>query len=380
MPNTESSNRINASASHGAPGRTDGDLVPTQDRASSQSRPTGLSASVGATAGPDANRGAAEEFQVQVDLVLGPRESGSRLDQALAARLPEFSRGCIRGWIEAGMVRVDGATRRARDRMQGGERIAVRAAIEPVGRCEPEPVPLRVLFEDEHLLVIDKPAGLVVHPAAGNWHGTLQNGLLYRDPTLDRLPRSGIVHRLDKDTSGLLVVARTPLAHKSLTEQLQARTVSREYRAVVVGELCGSGRVDAPIGRHPTRRTSMAVVPTGRPSVTDYQVLANYPGHSLLAVQLHTGRTHQIRVHMAHIQHPLVGDPVYGGRHKGAQPASRALSDIALQALRCFPRQALHAIRLSLIHPEQGRAMSWELPMADDLTYLIAALEAGRGD
>ncbi len=196
---------------------------------------------------------------------------------------------------------------------------------------------------------------------------------------LDRLPRCGIVHRLDKDTSGLLVVARTALAHKSLTEQLQARTVKREYRALVVGELLNAGQVDAPIGRHPTRRTSMAVVPGGRPSVTDYQVLAGYPGHSLLAVQLHTGRTHQIRVHMAHIGHPLVGDPVYGGR-QGHRRSPHGLSETALEALRCFPRQALHAIRLALVHPERGELVSWEVPMAQDMAGLIAMLEADGAD
>lgn len=346
----------------------------------------------------------ADPLSVAFDLVLDAADAGRRLDQALAARLPEFSRACIQGWIDAGMVQVDGGTRRARDRMHGGESILVRAAIEPIGRCEPEPVPLRVVFEDEHLLVVDKPAGLVVHPAAGNWHGTLQNGLLHRDPALDRLPRCGIVHRLDKDTSGLLVVARTALAHKALTEQLRARTVKREYRALVMGELCDAGQVDAPIGRHPTRRTSMAVVTGGRPSVTDYQVLAGYDGYSLLAVRLHTGRTHQIRVHMAHIGHPLVGDPVYGGRQgarRGRRQAGRqagcrtgnragnrtanqrpstGLSEQTQEAVRCFPRQALHALRLALLHPRTGELVSWEVPMAPDMAQLIAMLEADGGD
>jgi 23S rRNA pseudouridine1911/1915/1917 synthase len=329
--------------------------------------------------GPRSGDAFAAALLVEIDLVLDSADAGHRLDQALAGRLPEYSRSCIQGWIDAGMVRVDGGMRRARDRMHGGECIAVRAAIEPVGRCEPEPVPLHVIFEDEHLLVIDKPAGLVVHPAAGNWHGTLQNGLLHRDPTLDRLPRCGIVHRLDKDTSGLLVVARTALAHKSLTEQLQARTVKRDYRALVVGELPHAGQVDAPIGRHPTRRTSMAVVPGGRPSVTDYQVLAGYPGHSLLAVQLHTGRTHQIRVHMTHIGHPLVGDPVYGGRQGHRRPP-QGMSGTALEALRRFPRQALHAIRLALVHPERHELVSWEVPMAQDMADLIALMEADGAD
>ena len=317
----------------------------------------------------------AEVLAVECDLVLSAADAGQRLDQVLAQRLPEFSRSRIQGWIGEGNVRVDGERGRPRTLVRGGERVSVRASLEPVGRCEPEAVPLDILFEDEHLLVIDKPAGLVVHPAAGNWQGTLQNGLLYRDPGLDRLPRCGIVHRLDKDTSGLLVVARTPLAHKSLTEQLKARTLKREYRALVLGELVGGGRVDAPIGRHPTRRTSMAVVAGGRPAVTDYRVLCGYPGLTLLAVHLQTGRTHQIRVHMAHIRHPLLGDPLYGGRPR--LPAG--LSPMALAALRAFPRQALHAVRLGLVHPASGESMSWQAPLAADLKALLQVLDAEQG-
>ncbi|MGB5834944.1 MAG: 23S rRNA pseudouridine(1911/1915/1917) synthase RluD [Thiohalocapsa sp.] len=299
-------------------------------------------------------------------------EAGLRLDKVLAARLPEFSRSRIRNWIDAGMVHVDGCRAPARARLKGIEHVELRATLEAVGRCEPEPVDFDVVFEDEHLLVINKPAGLVVHPAAGNWHGTLQNGLLHREPALDRLPRSGIVHRLDKQTSGLLVVARTLLAHRSLTAQLQARSVKREYRALVVGEVVCGGRVDAPIGRHPTRRTAMAVVQGGRQAVTDYRVVVRYRGHSLLAVKLLTGRTHQIRVHMAHIRHPLVGDPVYGGR---ARPP-RGLPVDAAEALGRFRRQALHALRLGLIHPEYGEPLSWEVPMAKDLAELLHVLEA----
>ncbi|KAA6187728.1 23S rRNA pseudouridine(1911/1915/1917) synthase RluD [Thiohalocapsa marina] len=306
------------------------------------------------------------------DLTLDSADAGRRLDQALSARLPEFSRARIQGWIEDGAATLDGQRVRPRQRVHGGEQVRIRAHIEATARCLPEPVPLSVVFEDAHLLVIDKPAGLVVHPAAGNWQGTLQNGLLYRDPSLARLPRCGIVHRLDKDTSGLLVVAKTLRAHKSLTEQLQARTVKREYRALVVGELVSGGRVEAPIGRHPTRRTSMAVVADGRPAVTEYQVLQRYPGHTLLAVRLQTGRTHQIRVHMAHLRHPLVGDPLYGGRFRPPRGASAAMT----VALRDFPRQALHAIRLGLQHPEDGRPMSWECPLAEDFARLLQQLES----
>ncbi|MGD8207618.1 MAG: 23S rRNA pseudouridine(1911/1915/1917) synthase RluD [Thiohalocapsa sp.] len=307
-------------------------------------------------------------------MILDLAQNGWRLDQALASCLPEFSRSRIQGWIETGMVRVDGARCRPSTRVRGGERARIHALLEPVGECRPESLPLDIVFEDEHLLVINKPAGLVVHPAAGNWHGTLQNGLLHRDPALGLLPRCGIVHRLDKDTSGLLVVARTPLAHRSLTEQLQARTVTREYRALVVGELQEGGRVDAPIGRHPTRRTSMAVVPGGRPAVTEYRVLERYPGYTLLGVRLLTGRTHQIRVHMASLRMPLVGDPVYGGR----QHADRRLPEAARAAVQRFPRQALHALRLGLDHPARGEPVRWEVAMAPDLAELIELLGRER--
>ena len=321
---------------------------------------------------PDQDPASDDDRTVERDVLLDSGDAGRRLDQTLSQVFPEFSRGRIQAWIEAGMVRVDDAAGRSRQTVRGGERVRIRARLESVGLCEPEPVPLDLVFEDEHLLVIDKPAGLVVHPAAGNWSGTLQNGLLYRQPALAELPRCGIVHRLDKDTSGLLVVAKTLAAHKSLVEQLQARTVKREYRALVVGELVSGGRVEAPIGRHPARRTAMAVVSNGRPAVTDYRVLRRVAGHSLLAVQLQTGRTHQIRVHMAHIRHPIVGDPLYGGRPRPPRAASPDL----LAALSAFPRQALHAIRLGLLHPASGEPVQWEVPMASDLARLLERLEA----
>jgi 23S rRNA pseudouridine1911/1915/1917 synthase len=299
-------------------------------------------------------------------------QAGRRLDQALAELLPEFSRSRLQVWIDAGLVLIEGAPARARTKVRGGERVRLRAVLESDERFAPEPIALSIVHEDADLLVIDKPAGLVVHPAAGNWTGTLQNGLLHYDPSLARLPRCGIVHRLDKDTTGLLVVAKSSGAHRSLVAQLQARSVRREYRALVVGEPVSGGCVDAPIGRHPTRRTSMAVVAGGRQAVTDYRILRAFRGHTLLAVTLQTGRTHQIRVHMAHIRHPLVGDPVYGGRprpHKGMDPATA-------QALARFPRQALHAIRLGLAHPTTGEALSWEVPMAADMAALLQQLES----
>jgi 23S rRNA pseudouridine1911/1915/1917 synthase len=224
----------------------------------------------------------------------------------------------------------------------------------------PEDIPLEVLFEDESLLVINKPAGMVVHPGSGNWSGTLMNALLHRDPRLAGVPRAGIVHRLDKDTSGLLVVARTLAAQTDLVRQLQARTVKREYLAVAIGTLEGQGCVDAPIGRHPVQRTRMAVVQGGKPAITHYRVLACHAGATLLGCRLETGRTHQIRVHMAFLGHPLLGDPVYGRTVPG---------------LPDFPRQALHAARLGLIHPVSGASLFWEAPLPEDMQELLHALQ-----
>ncbi|MBK1720994.1 23S rRNA pseudouridine(1911/1915/1917) synthase RluD [Thiocystis violacea] len=293
--------------------------------------------------------------------------AGSRLDQALATLLPEFSRSRLQQWIEAGQVLVDETPRRCRDKVWGGESVRVQAELAASEDCQAQAIALDLVYEDAQLLVINKPAGLVVHPAAGNRDGTLQNALLHHAPSLATLPRAGIVHRLDKDTSGLLVVAKTLQAHKSLVEQLQARQVHREYRALVVGNLVAGGRVEAPIGRHPTQRTKMAVVPSGREAVTHFRVLAAFPGHALLAVELETGRTHQIRVHMAHIRHPLVGDRAYGARPR---PPAACHPDLTA-ALQGFPRQALHAIRLGLVHPETGAQMHWEVPMAEDLEGLL---------
>ncbi len=306
--------------------------------------------------------------RVQRELRVGVHQAGLRLDQSLAELMPEFSRSRVQRWIEAGQVLVDGTRRRPRDRVWGGEAVRLDAVLEPDTTDAPQPIPLQIVFEDDQLLVVHKPAGLVVHPAAGNRDGTLLNALLHRAPALGSVPRAGIVHRLDKDTSGLLVVAKTLEAHHALVRQLKERQVHREYRALVVGELVSGGSVDAPIGRHPIQRTRMAVVAGGRPALTRYRVLERYPGHSLLAVELETGRTHQIRVHLAHVQHPLVGDRVYGARPrppKGCQPALTA-------ALQQFPRQALHAIRLGLVHPGTGERLDWKLPMEADLEALLA--------
>ena len=305
---------------------------------------------------------------------IDPALAGARLDQALAALLPEFSRSRLQQWIESGQVLVNEAPRRCRDKVWSGDAIRLDALLAASDRCAAQAIALDLVFEDAHLLVINKPAGLVVHPAAGNPDGTLQNALLHHAPALATVPRAGIVHRLDKDTSGLLVVAKTLAAHKSLVEQLQARQVHREYRALVVGEMVTGGRIEAPVGRHPTQRIRMAVVANGKPAVTHYRILERYSGHTLLGVELETGRTHQIRVHMTHLRHPLVGDRTYGGRPRPPRGCDPELT-VGLQG---FPRQALHAIRLGLNHPASGIPLVWEIPMAPDIEDLLALFRRER--
>jgi 23S rRNA pseudouridine1911/1915/1917 synthase len=298
--------------------------------------------------------------------------AGGRLDAALARLLPQYSRSRLQRWIDAGQVQVDGLAADRSRRVLGGERIRVEAEFEAstaVG-AETPGVPLSIVHQDKSIFVIDKPPGLVVHPGAGNRHGTLQNALLALDPALARVPRAGIVHRLDKDTSGLLVVARTPAAQSALVAALAARDIGREYLALCYGLMTGGATVDAPIGRHRTLRTRMAVRPDGREAVTHYRVERRYRAHTLARVRLETGRTHQIRVHLAHAGYPIVGDPVYGGRRRipaGASPA-------VLAALASFHRQALHAARLELEHPLTGKPLVFEAPVPPDLARLLAAL------
>ena len=300
--------------------------------------------------------------------------AGRRLDQALAALFPDYSRSRLQVWIREGRVTVDGKVRAQRHKVSEGKQLVLRAVEEAQVECVPQPVPLRILFEDEHLLVIDKPAGLVVHPAAGNPDGTLQNGLLYHDPSLARLPRAGIVHRLDKDTTGLMVVARSEPAYQRLVAALARREIHREYRALVVGRLRAPGTVDQPIGRHPTVRTRMAVNPLGKPAVTHYEPLEAFREHTLLRVRLETGRTHQIRVHMAYIRHPVFGDPVYGGRLQLPSGADEELKAL----MRSFGRQALHARRLILRHPVDERELRFEAPIPQDMGELLEALRRHR--
>jgi len=296
---------------------------------------------------------------------------GLRLDQALARLLSDHSRSRLQTWIRDGRVRVDGEASDPKRKLRGGETLAVLEAEAPAqSDVVPEDMPLNIVHEDASLLVIAKPAGLVVHPGSGNWSGTLMNGLLFRVPALAGLPRAGIVHRLDKDTSGLMVVAKTLPAQTDLVRQLQARTVKRQYLALAWGEVARDGIVDAPMARHPSQRTKMAVVPGGKPARTRYRVLEHFPGMTLVECSLETGRTHQIRVHMASIKHPLVGDPVYGPRHP---PLAAPL------VARTFPRQALHAFRLGLIHPESGEEMNWEMPAPEDFQGLLLGLRGGEG-
>ncbi len=295
---------------------------------------------------------------------------GMRLDRAAAILFPDFSRGRLQKWLRSGELTVDGQLLKLTYRMGGGETLQLDAQPESQDEVLAEDIPLDVIHADDDLLVLNKPAGLVVHPAAGNPDGTLQNGLLYFDPDLAIVPRSGIVHRLDKDTSGVMVVARSLRAHNSLVAQLQTRTMSRIYETVVSGDTETKGTIDAPIGRHPVDRKRMAVVRSGKAAVTHFRLIRRFAGISYLEVSLQTGRTHQIRVHMQHIGHPLVGDPVYGKSVRKAKGLSVALT----KAIRGFPRQALHARRLSLVHPADDRPVSFEAPRPADLEALLATL------
>jgi len=297
-------------------------------------------------------------------------QAGMRLDQAAAELFGDFSRARLQKWIRGGQLRVDGEVLKPTYRVHGGEWLELDAETEYRDDVKPERIPLEILHADDDIIVLDKPAGLVVHPAAGNPDGTLQNALLNFDPRLAGLPRAGIVHRLDKDTSGVMVVARSLRAHSSLVEQLQTRQMSRVYRAVVMGEIIAGGTVDAPIGRHPVDRKRMAVVGSGRPAVSHYRVIERFQGLTHIEVALETGRTHQIRVHMAHIGHALVGDPVYGR----ASRRRRGMSDELVGVLRGFPRQALHALRLELVHPGSGARLEFTSPLPTDLVGLLDAV------
>lgn len=308
-----------------------------------------------------------------ISLVIPQSLAGSRLDQALPKLLPDYSRSRLQAWIKDQLVRVDGEAAIAKQKVWGGEKIEVQPQVGPDEMAfTPEDIALDIVYEDAHILVINKRAGMVVHPAAGNWQGTLLNALLHHAPQVKDLPRAGIVHRLDKETSGLLVVAKTMAAQTSLVRQLQARTVKREYRAIVWGEVWQNGKVETQIGRDPRSRTRMAVTRVGgKPAITHYEVLERFAVHTYMRCRLETGRTHQIRVHMQHINAPLVGDPVYGLR--GIMP-HRVMTQTLRDALKDFKRQALHAVRLGLIHPATGEAMEWQAELPADMKALLEAM------
>lgn len=296
--------------------------------------------------------------------------AGRRFDAVLADLFPQFSRSKLAGWIKSGDARLDGREARPRDPVRGGEKVTLNAVLEVQTHSQAEDIALDVLYEDEHVIVVNKPAGLVVHPGAGNPAGTLVNALLHHDPSLNTLPRAGIVHRLDKDTSGVMVVARTLQAHTALIEQLSSREVHRQYLAVVVGSLVSGGTANAPIDRHPRDRIRMAVREDGRDAVTHYRLRERFRAHTLLECRLETGRTHQIRVHMAHLKHPIVGDPLYGGPLKLPRGATEEL----IETLRGFRRQALHAQTLEFAHPVTGEPVRCTAPVPEDLQHLVRAL------
>jgi 23S rRNA pseudouridine1911/1915/1917 synthase len=300
--------------------------------------------------------------------------SGLRFDQAASELFPDFSRSRLQSWIKDGQLKINGVIGKPKDKVIGGETLDLNAELEAQGDWQPEEIQLDIVHEDDDLLIINKQAGLVVHPAAGNYTGTLVNALLNHIPELINLPRAGIVHRLDKETTGLMVVAKTLEAHTDLVAQLADRTVSREYEAVAVGAMTGGGTVNAPMGRHPIHRKLMAVLSQGgKRAVTHYRVATRFPHHTHIKVKLETGRTHQIRVHMAHIGFALVGDKTYGKSFKIPKGANASL----IEALKAFPRQALHAAKLGLEHPGTGEYTEWTAPIPEDFKGLLEALKHG---
>lgn len=308
---------------------------------------------------------------IQLQAVVPDEMAGERLDQVAARLFDDYSRSRLQSWIKQGSLLVDGAVFRPRDKVQAGSTLSVNAEPEQEVTWRPQDIDLDIIYEDDSIIVLNKPAGLVVHPAAGHSDGTLVNALLNHAPDMDQLPRGGIVHRLDMETSGIMVAAKTLPAHHDLVSQLQERTVKRQYCAVCIGTMTGGGTIDAPMGRHPKHRKKMAVLTHGgKPAITHYRVVQRFGHHTRIAVNLETGRTHQIRVHMAHRKYPLIGDPSYGGRPRIPRGASAELID----ALRGFPRQALHAEALGLVHPESGENMQFECPLPQDLVDLLAIL------
>ncbi|OPX54767.1 ribosomal large subunit pseudouridine synthase D [Oceanospirillum multiglobuliferum] len=298
--------------------------------------------------------------------------TGSRIDQAAAELFPEYSRARLQSWIKEGTLTANGVVHKPKDKLIGGELLVVNATVENSEAWQAQDIELDIVYEDDDILVINKPAGLVVHPAAGHHNGTLLNALLHHAPEMAHLPRVGIVHRLDKDTTGLMVVAKNLIAQNGLVEQLQDRSMGREYEAIATGFMTGGGKVDAPIARHQRDRKRMAVVEGGKHAVTHYRVVKRFRGHTHVRCKLETGRTHQIRVHMAYVNYPLLGDPVYGGRLRLPAGCTEELRE----SIRQFPRQALHAKRLELWHPVTGDWMEWEIDLPEDMKQMLAILEA----
>lgn len=309
-------------------------------------------------------------LETRLSASIPPELAGQRLDQALPALFTDITRSRLQQWIEDGRVTLNGRVPRKRDKVKEGDAVELRVPSASESGWKAQPLPLEIVHEDSELLVVNKPPGLVVHPGAGNPEGTLLNALIAHAATLTKLPRAGIVHRLDKDTSGLLVVAKTERARQNLIGQLQEHSVEREYLAIVNGVMVAGGSIEAPIGRHRTQRTRMAVTHQGKSAVSHYRVMKKYRAHTLVQVRLESGRTHQIRVHMAHLHYPVVGDPVYGGRLRIPAGASEELKNV----LRGFKRQALHALKLSLVHPETGQRLQWATSVPRDMSQLMAAL------
>jgi 23S rRNA pseudouridine1911/1915/1917 synthase len=320
--------------------------------------------------GRSCNRFRSLAHEISHTLTVPSDFAGRRLDQVLAHLLPDYSRTRLKAWIDAGQVRVNGQVLKPKEKLLGGESIRLQATLLPETAAAPEHIEVDVIQQDRHLFVINKPAGLVVHPGAGNSTGTLQNALLHLDPKLQALPRAGIVHRLDKDTSGLMVVARSLAAHTSLVSMIEAHEVERRYEAICVGVMTAGGTIDVAIDRHPTDRVRMAVRASGRDAVTHYRVIHRYRAHTHVSVRLETGRTHQIRVHLAHIKYPIVGDNVYGGR---LLLPKRATSEL-IEALRTFPRQALHAAGLEFDHPVTQKRVACVAPLPEDMQTLLKVL------
>ncbi|MDU8923492.1 23S rRNA pseudouridine(1911/1915/1917) synthase RluD [Pasteurellaceae bacterium LIM206] len=311
--------------------------------------------------------------QITLSAEIQPHQIGLRLDQALAELFPDYSRSRLKTWIEGDLVYINGKLVNVpREKVYGGERVEMTVEVEDENRFEPQNLPLNIVYEDDDILVINKPKDFVVHPGAGNPNGTVLNALLYHYPQIAEVPRAGIVHRLDKDTTGLMVVAKTIPAQTQLVRALQKRKITREYEAIVFGIMTKGGTVDEPMARHPTKRTMMAVHPMGKPAVTHYRIMEHFRNYTRLRLRLETGRTHQIRVHMAHIAHPLLGDQTYGGRPRPPKNAAEEFSAV----LRRFQRQALHAVMLRLEHPISGELMEWYAPLPEDFVELVNALKA----